>query len=76
MFKGRSVLHFQGNTVALSALIHGYASRGDMGRVVNAFHVAEFGSASRSWLEWVPSAANVADLPSRMLLHEMMHVAS
>ena len=54
MFKGRSVLQFQDNTVALSALIHGYASRGDMGRVVNAFHVAEFGSESRSWLEWVP----------------------
>ena len=72
VFKGRSVVQFQDNTVALSALINGYASKGDMGRIVNAFHVAEFASESRTWLDWVPSAANVADLPSRLKFDEMM----
>ena len=58
----------------MSALINGYASKPDMGRVVNAFHVAQFGLDARVWLEWVPSAANVADLPSRMRIHEMMAI--
>ena len=68
VFKGRSVIQFQDNTWALSALIHGYASRPDMGRVVNAFHVAHFTLRARIWLEWVPSAANIADLPSRFMI--------
>ena len=46
-------------------MINGYASRPDMGRVVNAFHAAQFALMSRVWFEWVPSAANLADLPSR-----------
>ena len=66
------MVQFQDNTQALSALIHGYASKPDMGRVVNAFHLAQFGVRARVWLEWVPSAANVADLPSRLMLDEMM----
>ena len=74
LFKGRAVLQFQDNTGALSALIHGYASRPDMARVVNAFHVAQFGLEARVWLEWVPSKANVADLPSRLLLGRMMEL--
>ena len=59
LFRGRSVIQFQDNTQALSALIHGYALKPDMGRVVNAFHLAQFGVRARVWLEWVPSAANV-----------------
>merc|ERR1711920_284729 len=74
MFKGRAVLQFQDNTGALSALIHGYASRPDMARVVNAFHVAQFGLEARVWFEWVPSAANIADLPSRLLLGRMLEI--
>ena len=72
LFKGRAVIQFQDNTQALSALIHGYASKPDMGRVVNAYHLAQYGARARAWLEWVPSAANVADLPSRLMIEEMM----
>ena len=65
IFRGRSAIFFQDNAWALSSLIMGYASRPDMGLVVNAFHLAQFALDARVWFEWVPSDANVADLPSR-----------
>ena len=71
LFRDRSVIHFVDNTVALSALINGYASKPDMGYIVNAFHAAQFSLRTRSWLEWVPSDANISDLPSRLELDEM-----
>ena len=67
LFRGRHVVQFQDNTCALSALVNGYASKPDLSSIVNAFHLAQFRLRSRVWLEWVPSAANIADLPSRML---------
>ena len=60
-----AVIHFEDNTGALSNLVHGYASRPDCGRIANAFHLTVAGLHAKSWLEWVPSKANVADLPSR-----------
>ena len=36
--------------------------------------MAQFALRSRVWLEWVPSAANVADLPSRMRIEEMLAI--
>ena len=66
LFRGRSVIQFQDNTAALSALVHGYASKPDMSRIVNAYHLAQFLLGVRVWFEWVPSAANLADLPSRL----------
>ena len=49
----------------LSNLIHGYASLPDCGRLVNTFHLALAALHCRAWLEWVPSKANISDLPSR-----------
>ena len=66
LFRRRSIVQFQDNTAALSALVHGYASKPDMCRIVNAFHMAQFLLRSRVWFEWVPSDANLADLPSRL----------
>ena len=66
LFRGRSVVQFQDNTAALSALVHGYASKPDMSRIVNVFHMAQFLLGVRVWFEWVPSEANLADLPSRL----------
>ena len=75
LFRGRSVIIFHDNTWSLSALIHGYASRPDMGRIVNAyFHTAQFALGSRIWLEWVPSAANIGDLPSREKWDELFSI--
>ena len=51
--------------VSLSALVHGYASTHDQARMVNQFHLMMAGMRTRPWLEYVPSLANIADLPSR-----------
>ena len=45
--------------------MHGYARRPDCGRLTNSYHLAVAHLECKVWLEWVPSKANVADLPSR-----------
>ena len=65
VFAGRRVIHFCDNTVALSALVHGYAKKEDMARMVNAFHLAATALDVDFYHEWVPSKANVADIPTR-----------
>ena len=62
---GEAAIHFIDNTGALSNLVHGYASRPDCGRLVNAYHLMLANLRCKAWLEWIPSKANVADLPSR-----------
>ena len=74
LFRGRSVVQFQDNTAALSALVHGYASKPDMSRIVNVFHIAQFLLRARVWFEWVPSDANLADLPSRLEYDEYFRI--
>ena len=39
--------------------------RADCGRLTNAFHLSVARLRCSVWLDWVPSKANVADLPSR-----------
>ena len=63
--RGRRVNHFVDNTAALSALIHGYARKLDMARMVNAFHLQAAALELNVYFEFVPSLANIADLPSR-----------
>ena len=61
----RRVLHFIDNTVALSKSVHGYAQDPDMAAVVNSLHACDAALGVDAWFEWVPSHANVSDLPSR-----------
>ena len=61
----RRVLHFIDNTVALSKAVHGYAKEPDMAAVVNSLHACDAALGIEAWFEWVPSHANVSDLPSR-----------
>ena len=65
VLRGRRVLCFVDNTVALSKAVHGYANEPDMAAAVNALHACDAALAADAWFEWVPSKANVADLPSR-----------
>ena len=65
LVRDRAVMHFIDNTVALSAIVHGYASKPDLGAMVNALHEAMMDLRCYIWAEWVPSAANIADWPSR-----------
>ena len=62
---GRRVIHFVDNTVALSKSVHGYANEPDMAAVVNSIHACDAALGVEAWFEWVPSHANVSDLPSR-----------
>ena len=61
----RKVLHFIDNTVALSKAVHGYAKDPDMAAVVNSLHACDAALGVDAWFEWVPSHANISDLPSR-----------
>jgi hypothetical protein len=63
--RGRQVNHFIDNTVALSGLVHGYARKLDLARMINAFHLQIAALDANVYYEFVPSKCNVADLPSR-----------
>ena len=65
MLRGRRVLHFIDNTVALSKTVHGYANEPDMAAATSALHLCDAMLGVDSWFEWVPSHANISDLPSR-----------
>ena len=64
-FAGRRVVHFVDNTVAQSAVVHGYARTVDMADIANAFHLLAAGLRMAVYFDYVPSKANIADLPSR-----------
>ena len=52
--------------------MHGYARKRDCARLVNAYHAQLVGLGVHVWVEWVPSAANPADIPTRPeRLHEL-----
>ena len=61
--RGRRVHMFIDNAVALSAVIHGYAKSTDMAYMSNAFHMQLAGMRASVFLDYVPSKANIADLP-------------
>jgi hypothetical protein len=72
----RRVVHFIDNTGALSALVHGYASKADCARMVNVYHVQAAALGAQFWGEWVPSKANPGDIPTRPeRAHEMEGMA-
>lgn len=62
---GRRVVHLIDNQSAIAALIKGYARAPDSVRIVHAFAAFNLGLDASSWFEWVPSKANIADLPTR-----------
>ena len=78
LLRGRPAIQFQDNTGGRSRLSCTATLRGPTwaawSRVVNVFHLAQFALDARIWLEWVPSDANLADLPSRMLIDEMLAI--
>ena len=73
LFVGRCVNHFIDNTVALSSLVHGYSGRPDLAKMVNAFYLQCAGLRASVYFDYVPSKANIADLPSRSAVYELLH---
>jgi len=63
--KGRRVMLFIDNTAALSSVVYGYTSRPAMALLSNIFHLQSSELGMDFWGEWVPSEANIADVPSR-----------
>lgn len=63
--RGRRVNAFIDNTAALSALVHGYTGKEDLAKISNAYHLQLASLRAAAYLEFVPSEANIADLPSR-----------
>ena len=59
------VLHFIDNQGALSNLVSGTSRDADSRRIVYASALQLARLSCRVWYEWVASAANIADLPSR-----------
>ena len=64
--RGRRVLWFIDNCSAMSSCVHGYASKLDMARMANAVQMALCGLDVRAHFKWVPSDANISDIPSRV----------
>lgn len=64
-FRGREVIHFIDNTGAMFNLANGYSGQTDMAMITHIFNAACAALGADVWFEWVPSAANIADLPSR-----------
>ena len=71
LFRGRQVIHFIDNTSACAALVKGYSRAIDSGLIVNAFHAYNLGLRADVFFEYVRSAANPADMPSRDAMGEL-----
>ena len=69
LLRRRAIVHWIDNFAALAALVHGYASKPDLARLVNIFHAQIAGLCNMFWGDLVPSAANPGDIPTRMARH-------
>ena len=64
--RGRDVIHWIDNQGAIAALVKGYSRAPDSVQILHAFVVFTMALGLAIWFEYVPSAANIADLPSRL----------
>ena len=71
LLAGRRINHFIDNTVALSALVHGYSGKVELAKAVNIFYLQMISLRSSVYFDYVPSKANIADLPSRELFVQL-----
>ena len=75
-FRERDVIHFIDNTGALVGIAKGYSKDVDSARLINVFHTIAAAIMVNAWFEYVPSAANIADLPSRMDMELLTQLGS
>ena len=65
-FQGRPVTHYIDNQGALYALINGRSDDVDINRIVFITRMKLLRLECDVWFDYVPSASNVADLPTRL----------
>ena len=75
-FRDRETIAFIDNSGALFGMAKGYMRDVDSARLVHAFHCLCAALRSQFWFEFVPSAANLADQPSRGELKMLMEMGS
>lgn len=51
--------------MALSAYVHGYSGKQELAKTVNVFYLQMVALRASVYFDYVPSKANIADLPSR-----------
>jgi hypothetical protein len=65
IWRDADVIHFGDNEAANGASIKGTSGARDLSRLALILHTRLAASATRIWIEWVCSAGNIADDPSR-----------
>ena len=65
--------HYIDNTVALSTLVHGYSGKADLAKMANVLYLQLAGLRTSVYFDYVPSKANIADLPSRRMFELLAH---
>jgi hypothetical protein len=63
--RDRDVIHFIDNMGALIGMAKGYSADVDSARLVSVFHTMNAALRANVWFEYIPSKANISDLPSR-----------
>ena len=62
----RRVFHYVDNTSAVMSLFKGYSKQSDSSRLVHIFAILQAHLRFDVWWEYVPSKANIGDMPSRL----------
>ena len=62
----RRIFHYVDNTSAVMSLFKGYSAKSDSSRLVHIFSILQARLRFDIWWEYVPSKANIGDMPSRL----------
>ena len=73
---GADVIHFGDNQAANGVAIKGASGAPDLARLALLFHSRLAADATRVWIEWVCSAGNPADAPSRVDLSSLLEAGA
>lgn len=65
VIRGRDVIHYVDNYGAMACLVKGDSRDPDIGRLAHLLSAILVSIRARPWLDYVRSASNVSDLPSR-----------
>ena len=75
-FRDREVVHYIDNSGALFGLGKGASRDVPTARLVHVFHALAAALGMLVWFSYVPSKANVADLPSRLEFELLKEIGS